>query len=189
MREADLLALAAMLPGDVGHDPRLAMFESQSFEENERRLFCQGYWRSMGNWDPSSWELHFVVSVGGELVGVQTLEGGDFPRLRTVDTASWLISSMRGRGIGVAMRTAVLALAFDHLGAVAAISSATLANVASLGVSRRVGYAENGRSRIVDTSGDVVELQNFRLDAASWPGALVTVSGLDAARPWFGLDD
>jgi RimJ/RimL family protein N-acetyltransferase len=83
----------------------------------------------------------------------------------------------------------VLALAFDHLGAVAAISSATLANVASLGVSRRVGYAENGRSRIVDTSGDVVELQNFRLDAASWPGALVTVSGLDAARPWFGLDD
>jgi RimJ/RimL family protein N-acetyltransferase len=189
MREADLFPLAAMLPGDVGHDPRLAMFGSQSFAENERRLFCQGYWRSMGTWDPSAWELHFVVSVSGETVGVQTLEGSDFPRLRTVDTASWLVPAARGRGIGVAMRRAVLALAFGHLGAVAAISSATLANSASLGVSRRVGYADNGRSRIVDTSGEVAELQHFRLTVSDWPGADVTVTGLTAARPWFGLDD
>jgi len=189
MREADLAPLAAMLPGDVGHDPRLAMFASQTFEENERRLFCQGYWRSMGNWDPSDWALHFVVSAGGRTVGVQTLEGANFPRLRTVDSASWLIPAARGHGVGVAMRTAVLGLAFDHLGAVAAISSATLDNAASLGVSRRIGYAENGRSRIVDTSGEVVELQNFLLTAANWPGAEVTVSGLTPARPWFGLDD
>jgi len=187
MRESDLGPLAAMLPGDVGHDPRLAMFESQSFAENERRLFCQGYWRSMGNWDPAAWELHFVVHHDGRPVGVQTLEGTNFPALRTVDSASWLIPAARGRGLGVAMRTAVLGLAFDHLGAVAAISSATLANAASLGVSRRVGYAENGRSRIVDTSGEVVELQNFLLTADRWPGADVSVTGLSRARPWFGL--
>jgi RimJ/RimL family protein N-acetyltransferase len=186
MREADLAPLAAMLPGDVGHDPRLAMFESQTFEENERRLFCQGYWRSMGNWDPAAWELHFVVFYDGEPVGVQTLEGTDFPRLRTVDTASWLIPPVRGRGIGVMMRTAVLGLAFDHLGAVAAISSATLGNAGSLGVSRRIGYAENGRSRIVDTSGEVVELQNFLLTADRRPAAEVSVTGLEAALPWFG---
>ncbi|MFI6077700.1 hypothetical protein ACIA5C_39845 [Actinoplanes sp. NPDC051343] len=74
-READLAPLAAMLPGDVGHDPRPATFESQTFEENERRLFCQGYWCSMGNWDPAARELHFVVFHDGEPVGVQTLEG------------------------------------------------------------------------------------------------------------------
>jgi hypothetical protein len=87
------------------------------------------------------------------------------------------------------MRTAVLGLAFDHLGAVAAISSATLGNAASLGVSRRLGYAGNGHSRIVDTSGDVVELQNLLLTAAHWPGTAVEVTGLTAALPWFGLDD
>jgi RimJ/RimL family protein N-acetyltransferase len=188
MREADLPGLAAMLPGDVGHDPRLAMFASQSFEENERRLFCQGYWRSMGTWDPSDWALHLVVEYEGRPVGVQTLEGTDFPRLRTVDSASWLIPAVRGRGLGVAMRTAVLGLAFDHLGALAAISSATLANAASLGVSRRIGYATNGRSRIIDTSGEVVELENFLLTADRWPGAQVEVTGLTAAWPWFGLD-
>lgn len=187
MREADVPDLAAMLPGDVGHDPRLPMFPSQTFEENERRLFCQSYWRSMGTWDPSAWSLHFVVSLDGRPVGVQTLEATNFPALRTVDSASWLIPAARGRGAGVAMRTAVLGLAFDHLGAVAAISSATLANAASLGVSRRIGYAENGRSRIVDTSGEVVELQNFLLTAGRWPGAPVEVTGLTPARPWFGL--
>jgi RimJ/RimL family protein N-acetyltransferase len=187
MREADLPHLAAVLPGDVGHDPRLAMFASQSLAENERRLFCQGYWRSMGTWEPTSWELHFVVSVEGRPVGVQTLEGADFPALRTVDSASWLIPSVRGRGVGVAMRTAALGLAFDHLGAAEAISSATLVNAASLGVSRRIGYEDNGRSRIVDTSGDVVELQHFRLTADRWAGADVDVTGLTGALPWFGL--
>jgi RimJ/RimL family protein N-acetyltransferase len=189
MREADLAPLAALLPADVGHDPRLAMFGSQSFAENERRLFCQGYWRALGSWDPASWELHLVVEYDGALVGVQTLEGQNFPALRTVDSASWLIPAVRGRGVGVAMRTAALGLAFDHLGALAAISSATLANRASLGVSRRIGYADNGRSRIVDTSGEVVELQHFRLTADRWPSPPVKVDGLAPVLPWFGLGD
>ena len=188
MREDDLPYLASVLPGDVGHDPRLAMFGSQSFEENERRLFCQGYWKALGTWDPASWVLHFAVEHRGALVGVQTLEADNFPALRTVDSASWLVAAVRGRGVGRAMRTAVLGLAFDHLGAVAAISSATMANAASLAVSRRIGYADNGVSRIVDTGGDVVELQNLRLTADHWPGADVTVEGLDPCRPWFGLD-
>jgi RimJ/RimL family protein N-acetyltransferase len=185
MREQDLPYLAAVLPRDVGHDPRLAMFESQSYAENERRLFCQGYWKALGTWDPESWVLHFVVIHGDERVGVQTLEGHNFPALRTVDSASWLVPEVRGRGLGVAMRTAMLQFAFGELGAAAAITSATLANAASLGVSRRVGYAENGRSLIVDTSGEVVELQHFRLTANRWPGAEVTVEGFEPCRPWF----
>ena len=185
MREADLPYLCSVLPPDVGHDPRLAMFASQSFAENERRLFCMGYWKALGTWDPAAWVLHFVVSYRGELVGVQTLEATDFPALRTVDSASWLVPAVRGRGLGVAMRTAVLG--FDRLEAAAAISSATVDNAASLGVSRRVGYLDNGVSRIVDTGGDVVDLCLLRLTADRWPGAEVEIDGFDRCRPWFGL--
>ncbi|MEU8818707.1 GNAT family protein [Actinoplanes sp. NPDC048796] len=188
MREADLPELAAVLPGDAGHDPRLAMWPAQSFAGNERRLFCQGYWKALGTWDPASWVLHFAVAYGGELVGVQTLEGENFPALRTVDTASWLVPQVRGRGVGIAMRTAVLGFAFARLGAVAAISSATTVNAASLGVSRHLGYADNGLSRIVDTSGEVAELRHFRLTAERWPGAEVTIEGFDPCRPWFGME-
>ncbi|MEV4350888.1 GNAT family protein [Actinoplanes sp. NPDC049596] len=187
MSEADLPELASKLPGDYGHDPRLAMWPSQDHAENERRLFCQGYWKALGTWDPASWVLHFAVTYQEELVGVQTLEGENFPALRTVDTASWLIPEVRGRGVGVAMRTAVLGFAFGSLGAFAAISSATTANAASQGVSRRLRYADNGASRIVDTSGDVAELRHFRLLAADWPGPEVTVEGFDPCRPWFGM--
>ncbi|WP_250004352.1 GNAT family N-acetyltransferase [Actinoplanes sp. M2I2] len=187
LTEADLPRLAAVLPDDVGHDPRLAMYPSQTYAANERRLFCQGYWKALGTWAPESWVLHFAVVHEGEPVGVQTLEGDDFPALRTVDSASWLVPGVRGRGLGVAMRTAMLQFAFGELGAVAAITSATTANAASLGVSRRVGYAENGLSRIVDTGGDVVDLQHFRLTAGDWPGADVTVTGFPPCRPWFGM--
>jgi RimJ/RimL family protein N-acetyltransferase len=185
--EQDLPYLAEILPGDVGHDPRLELFPELTDEENERRLFWQGYWRALGSWSPSGWVLHLAVEHAGELVGVQTLEGDDFPRLRTVDSASWLAPASRGRGIGVAMRIAVLGLAFDHLGAVAAITSATVGNAASLGVSRRIGYIDNGVGLIVETGG-VARLQHLRLTADRWAhGHEVTVHGLEPCRPWFGL--
>lgn len=187
VREADLPHLCAVLPGDVGHDPRLPLFGSQSLAENERRLLCMGYWKALGTWDPASWVLHLAVAVDGELVGVQTLEADNFPALRTVDSASWLVPAVRGRGVGTAMRAAALGLAFGHLGAAAAISSATLGNAASLGVSRRLGYLDNGIGRIVDTGGDVVVLQHLLLTADRWATAGVEVEGFEPCRPWFGL--
>jgi RimJ/RimL family protein N-acetyltransferase len=187
VREDDLPHLAAMLPGDVGHDPRLELFPKLSGAANERRLFCQGYWRALGTWSPADWVLHLAVEHDGALVGVQTLEGPDFPNLRTVDSASWLVPATRGRGIGVAMRIAVLGLAFDHLGAVAAITSAVTTNLASLGVSRRVGYADNGVGLVRETGG-VAPLQHLRLTAENWRyGPEVAVTGLGPCRPWFGL--
>ena len=187
VREADLPHLCAVLPPDVGHDPRLPLFEHQTLLENERRLLCMGYWKALGTWSPGSWELHLAVEHDGAVIGVQTLEGENFPALRTVDSASWLVPAVRGRGLGVQMRTAVLGLAFGPLQAVAAISSATLGNHASLGVSRRLGYLDNGISRIVDTGGDVAELRNLRLTADRWGGFDVTIDGFGACRPWFGL--
>jgi RimJ/RimL family protein N-acetyltransferase len=191
VREADLSELAALEPGDYEQDPRLEQLSALSQARNRRRLFHQGYWKALGTWSPSSWVLHMAVRHEGSLVGVQTLEGDDFPVLRTVDSASWLIPAVRGRGLGVAMRMAVLGLSFEHLAAAAAITSARTDNRASLGVSRRIGYTDNGVGFVAERTGRVL-LQHLRLTAEQWRAAghhrEVTVAGFDGCRPWFGID-
>ena len=48
----------------------------------------QDYWRAMGTRTVDAWRLNFGVWRGDTLLGAQELEGNDFVRLRTVDTAS-----------------------------------------------------------------------------------------------------
>lgn len=184
----DLPRLTSIFPDDVDQDPGAERFPGLSGDRDRRRLLAQGVWRARGTWSPASWCLDLLVETDGEPVGLQTLEGEDFPRLRTVDTASWLTPAERGRGLGVAMRTAVLGLAFDHLGAEAAVSSAVVDNRASLGVSRHLGYTDNGVSRIITGAGPA-DLQHLRLTRDGWRagGHDVTVTGLAECLPWFGL--
>ena len=190
VREGDLPHLGAIQPDDYEHDPRAEPFATHDVAEHRRRLLYQEYWRSVGNWSPTSWCLHFIVEHGGEVVGVQSLEAEQFLSLRTVDSGSWLVRTARGRGIGVAMRRAVLGLAFDHLGAHVAITSARADNAASLGVSRRIGYTDNGVSLNAGTGG-LAELRHMRLTRETWnasgQGNQVVISGMRACLPWFGL--
>ncbi len=189
IRDSDLGELADKLPDDFEQDPHAEMLGGLDRDANRRRLLFQTYWRSLGTWSPASWYLDLVVLRDGALVGVQSLEAEQFAVLRTVDTGSWLVKAVRGRGVGVAMRMAVLGLAFDHLGAQAAITSATGDNAASLGVSRRIGYRPNGVS-FSDSEHGRIELTHLRLTAADWQasglGQEVTVTGLEPGRPWFG---
>jgi RimJ/RimL family protein N-acetyltransferase len=184
--DADLDPLVELLPDDLEHDPRHEPFLDPA--SDRRRILPAEIWTHRGAWRPASWCLDLAVEVDGRVVGVQALEGDDFPLLRTVDSFSWLATDVRGRGLATAMRTAVLALAFDHLDAVAAVSSARLDNAPSLAVSRRLGYADNGVTRTSSPTG-VIELQHVRLLAETWRqgGHSVEVSGLEACRPWFGL--
>lgn len=186
--DEDLPRLTAIFPDDFDLDPRAERFAGLEPAADRRRRFVQGIWRSRGTWSPGAWCLDLVVEVGGDRVGLQSLEGDDFPRLRTVDSGSWLTPSARGRGLGVAMRTAVLGLAFDHLDAVAAVSSAVLDNAASLGVSRNLGYTDNGISRTYSPAG-VVELQHLRMTREAWAAGQhrVEVTGLGPCLPWFGV--
>lgn len=190
VRDNDLPQLAAVQPPDYEHDPRVETLPGQDADEHRRRLVYQRYWHCMGTWSPSSWCLDSVVEHDGSLVGVQSLEAASFLTLRTVDSTSWLVSAVRGRGVGIAMRTAVLGLAFDHLGALAAVTSARTDNAASLGVSRHLGYRDNGVSLSASNTG-LVELEHMRLTARDWQatdhGRQVTVRGLDACLPWFGI--
>ncbi|MGH3447560.1 MAG: GNAT family N-acetyltransferase, partial [Nocardioidaceae bacterium] len=172
------------------HDPRAETFPGFGAHQHRRRLVYQGYWRSLGTWTPSSWRLDFLVQHEGVVVGVQSLEAESFLALRTVDSGSWLVRSARGSGVGVAMRMAVLGLAFDHLGALAAVTSARKDNGASLGVSRHLGYRDNGVSLNAADRG-LVELQHMRLTAVDWQSSgwsgLASVSGAQTCLPWFGI--
>jgi len=190
MTEADLAALADLLPDDVEQDPAATAYDVGDARTGRGIISHQSYWTAYGTWRPSAWRLNFVVRVAGEIVGVQELEGNDFLSLRTVDTSSFLISAARGQGYGKQMRGAVLALAFGPLQAQAAITSAWHDNHASLGVSRALGYRPNGES--LHARGERVDvMQHMRLRRADWlasgRGDHVAISGFDACRPLFGL--
>lgn len=122
-READLPALAQMLPTDE-QDLTSSMLHGLSIDENRRRILLQSYWSSWASWTVELWYIFFRAAAGGRMVGIQTLKAEHFPALRLVDFSSWLVADARGKGIGIAMRTAMLALACDHLCADAAVTSA-----------------------------------------------------------------
>jgi RimJ/RimL family protein N-acetyltransferase len=188
LADDDLEPLLAALPDDLEHDPRSERFAELGAAADRRRLLVAEIWKHRGTWSPVSWCLDLAVEVDGEVVGLQALEGDDFPTLRTVDSYSWLTTRVRGRGLANRMRACILTLAFEHLGAVAAVSSARTDNPASLAVSRRLGYVDNGLSR-TDTPTGVTELQHVRLTREQWrpDGWPVEVSGVEPTLPWFGL--
>jgi RimJ/RimL family protein N-acetyltransferase len=179
MTEADLPEVERLLPDDVELNPYLPMPEREW-------AVAQTYWHALGTWSVDDWRLQCVVLRGDELLGFQEVEGKDFVRLRTVDSSSWLVTAARGQGVGKAMRAAVLELAFGSMGAVAAVTSAWHDNGASLGVSRSLGYRDNGTERVRrgDGADDMVHL---RLRREDWAGADVQVEGFEACRRQFGL--
>ena len=189
MTEADLPSVCDALPDDVELDPAATRYAAVDEATNRRVIIAQGYWGALGTWSPESWMLPFVVRREGGVVGVQWLEGPDFATHRLVDSSSWLVPDGRGRGFGKQMRAAVLELAFSHLGARVAVSSAVVGNAASLGVSRSLGYVETHTS-VLEHSGE--ELQHLRLEADAWRrsgrGRAVDVEGIELALPYFGLD-
>ena len=192
MAEVDLATLAAILPDDLEQNPAATAFPGLGTATGRKVVVHQEYWQHWGRWSIPSWVLMFVVEVDGRIRGIQTLEGEDFPMLRTVDSASWLVPEVRGMGVGKAMRAAVLALAFGPLEAQCAITSAWEDNHASLGVSRSIGYQPNGQYRHRRDNGDGVGVMvHLRLTREKWlasgAGDSVQISGFEACRPYFGV--
>ena len=187
MTEADLLEVCDVLPPDLELNPHATTYAGLDVPANRRAVVVQGYWRALGMWSPDDWALPFVVRRAGRIIGGQWLEGPDYRADRTVDSSSWLVHVARGHGYGRQMRAAVLELAFGHLGARAAISSAVVDNAASLGVSHRLGYRDTHTS-VLEHSGE--RLQHVRLERADWRraghGRDVGIEGVEAALPLFG---
>jgi RimJ/RimL family protein N-acetyltransferase len=179
MCEADALALGPLRPDDLTPSPDTPKL-GYPVE--------QTYWRHLARWTVEDWVLPFTVLRDGEPVGVQAVEGKDFLVRRVVDSYSWLVRSARGQGVGKQMRAAVLELAFRGLGATHAISEAYQDNVASLGVSRALGYQDNGVMIESRDDGGPVRMQHVMLAAEQWHCPWpVTIAGLEPCLPLFGL--
>jgi len=186
--DEDLLALLDLARAGV-HEPEVMPFRvpwtdlpSPEFE----RSFLRYMWGTRASWIPTSWDLPLAVVRDGLPLGVQELAASDFPTRRTVGTGSWLGRRHQRQGVGTEMRAAVLFLAFEGLGALAAESAALEGNDASARVSERLGYRPNGESLVAPRGLPVVE-RRYRLTRADWRRGLfpVEVEGLDACLGMF----
>ncbi len=147
------------------------------------------YWSTRAASTPQSWTVPFVVRNGGAVVGVQDLTGRAFAVTRTVFTGSWVGKAFHGCGIGTEMRSAVLQFAFDHLKAVRAESGAFVDNPASLRVSDKLGYTDNGTRVAQRRPGERVVERRLVLEPSAMvrPGWDVQVRGLPDCRQFFGI--
>jgi RimJ/RimL family protein N-acetyltransferase len=145
--------------------------------------FHRGAWTA---WRPERWSLNLIAFLDGRPIGSQGIEAADFETKRTVETGSWLGAPHQGQGLGTEQRAAVLELAFEGLGADAAVSGSFVHNVKSQRVSEKLGYRRTG-TRTLESRGEAVEHYDYRLERGDWIAPVaVTLDGVEAALPLFG---
>jgi len=192
VRDEDMPALLELVLAGL-HDPAVMPFSTPWTDAAPADLLRQSaayYWRSRADFSPASWSLDLVVRLAGEIVGVQALFGENFPVTRVAETGSWLGRAHQGRGIGTLMRQAACALVLDHLGGEQLTSAAYEDNPASLAVSRKVGYVDNGVERRQRRDGEPAVLRRLVLTVDAFvPGPdPVRVEGVEGLRRAIGLD-
>ena len=144
----DLFALLEVARAGV-HDPDQMPFAvawTDLAPPDSSRSFLSFYWGCRASWTPEAWQLPLAVVLEDRPIGIQELRATGFPTLRTVGDGVVAGPRLPAPGLGTEMRAAVLALAFDGLGAEVATSGAIEGNVASRRVSEKLGYEPNGES-------------------------------------------
>ena len=185
---ADLACLAAT--GVHGSDERPFLTPwAEGTPEERARFVLREHWFQLSSWTPENWRLGLGVFLRtGQPLGVATLRARHFRVNREVTTSSWLGLAHQAQGYGTEARTALLTLAFDHLGATDATTEVFQDNHKSQGVSRKLGYQPDGISR--DRRGEEVLISDrLRLTADRWAAnrlnVAVQVAGIDEAVRMF----
>jgi RimJ/RimL family protein N-acetyltransferase len=155
-----------------------------------QRHSMQWWWRQRAGFSPEDWHLDLAVVVDGNPVGSQGVGAHGFVLRRSVSTGSWLSAAFQGRGLGKEMRAAVLHLAFVGLGAQEALSSAFEGNDRSIGVSRAVGYEDNGSKLDLRAGGRVGLTHEFRMTREAHESHRrgdIVIENLEPCLELFGL--
>jgi len=186
---ADLADLAAGGIHDSDVTPFIVPWTDAPPAEVARNVI-QYYWQQLGTWTPRDWSLNLTVFRDGVVVGQQSIDAHELAIRREVGTGSWLGRRHQGQGIGTEMRAAVLHLAFAGLDVEEAVSGAFEHNLASLSVSRKLGYQPDGCQRQAIREKMVVE-HRLRLTRAAWEQHRtipVSIEGLDPCLPLLGIN-
>lgn len=157
------------------------------------RHVLQWNWRTRADWTERKWTLSFAAFRDGQIVGNAWMFAEHFNILKSFGTSSWLGKAHQGKGLGKEMRAAQLFFGFEGLSAHEARTNALAHNAASIGVTRSMGYEDNGRAeRLV--GGKAVTGRLFRMSRESWLDNVreryqIAIEGLDACRDLFGIDE
>ena len=187
----DLLGPLADLAVDI-HDPDFMPFGfpwSLTPAPDMPRSVAQYHWGKRASFSPAQWSADFAVFYERELVGAQGFATKDYLVTRAGETGSWLNRRFQGRGIGTAMRQVICAFLFDHVDARYITSTAFADNPASLAVSRKTGYTDNGFDVLSRLNKRAI-MRRILLEPASLVrySRDLTVSGLPEFRKSIGLD-
>ncbi|MFI6178822.1 GNAT family N-acetyltransferase [Nonomuraea sp. NPDC051191] len=172
---------------DAGFMPFLRPWSEAAPAERVRRT-VQYHFRSWAEFTADDWSVELVAVHEGQVVGTQGITATSFPVARQVKTGSWLGRRFQGLGIGTEMRRAVLHFAFAGLGARHAVTEAFEDNHASLAVTRKLGYRDDGVT-VHARRGEPVVTRRFRMAREDWsPSPDIEIHHLDACLPLFGLE-
>lgn len=194
MDDADVHALAR-LAADGVHAPEAMPFTvpwTRGTPTEVGRSVLTYQWGARVSVSRDAWNLELAVVRDGEVLGTQALMATAFPVTRTAETGSWLGLRHHGQGVGTRMRLMILHLLFEGFDGLRATTSAFDDNAPSNGVTRRIGYAENGID-VLDREGSAVTSRRYVLDRAAWdarPAELrpvVELDGVPGARVQLGI--
>lgn len=192
LRESDVPEVVALVEAGI-HDPDAMPFSfpwTRAPAEEIPGNYMRFFGRTLAGTGDGNAALELVVRRGGEIVGLQALNGQDVRTTRRLESGSWLGRRFQGQGIGLAMRQAICAVAFDHLGLDAVTSGAWADNPRSLRISERVGYRVTAREQW-DREGEPCEMVLVELLPEHFvPGPdPVEVEGAEPLRRFLGLTD
>lgn len=191
-----LLFELAELAGAGVHSPDAMPFVvpwTRGTPQETARSVLQYNWGARSRMTREAWGIELAVVRDGQALGIQSIMAQDFLVTKSLETGSWLGLRHQGAGVGTRMRLMILHLAFEGLGTQVATTSAFEDNPASNGVTRKIGYRENGRDT-VSREGQPAASLRYRLDRATWearPESLrldVALHGVEGVRTFLGLD-
>lgn len=185
----DLIATAKEGVYDLASGlPMPFLFDWPSLPDQDLNMW-QHVWQTWGSFAQDAWALKLSIIVDGRAIGCQdVMNKSNFLATRSLETGSWMGLSHQGRGIGTRIRQMAAMLCFDHLGAEELTSGYIDGNVKSAGVSRKVGYVDNGCRRLPEGDGYRVErLVRLTPDRLVRPAEPLEVEGVDAFRRFIGL--
>lgn len=189
--EDEVLALLDVVASGV-HPPDQMPFSFPWTDAEPADLplnYLQWWWRGMALWSTDAWNLDLCVLWDGDVVGVQGVATQDFLTLRFGETGSWLGQRYHGRGIGTAMRRALCTVLFEHLDFEFVTSAAFADNAASLRVSEKLGFHDNGHRRS-SRRGGPADLRYLMLTREDFtPDPQLEVEGIPALRSFIGLTE